>query len=43
MNHLHEAMKGVPDEKSSLQVPIHEETPLFAKDIEGKSFAEVWN
>lgn len=43
VNHLHEAMKGMPAEKSPLQVHINEETPLFAKDIERKALAGVWS
>lgn len=39
---LREATKGVPAEKSALQLHINEETPLFGKDIERKALAGVW-
>ncbi len=43
VNRFHEATKDIPAENSPLQVHINEETPLFAKDIERKALAEVWN
>lgn len=39
----HKANQGVAPENTPFQKHINEETPLFAKDIERKALAGVWN
>lgn len=39
---VHELTKDVDQAETPFQLHINEETPLFAKDIEGKALAGVW-
>lgn len=43
VNKLHQDLKDLPPGKDPLQLHIEEESPLFAKDIERKALAGIWD